>query len=1447
MKGVERVSERSRRALCIGVGRFVAPETDGADEPDLPRFEDLDYAAEYTSALHAALQGAGYDSALAVEPAELGHRQLGERVEQHLAGGGVAVVHVLSHGDHTPDGGVYVVGSDAQRSRRTRVEDWRIAVTDDESAPMTLFLLDLCHAGAANRYWQPPVSAAREKAWVIAAAAAGTPTYAGRLTRAATVVINEITSGAVDLAPTVRAVGFDVLFERICKQVRVLTLAEGGHLQDPVATPVMGAQPEVPFFPNPRYRPHPAADAATDVEPATAPFLDPALDEAHFRDRVTGHGPAAGRVTGGCFTGRAPQLRRLVAWMDGDRPGGLRVVTGSPGAGTSALLGLLVCAAHPRLRRSTQQLWRAAAARPSENADLAAVHARQRTLPTILRSLVAQLNLDVGDSELTPARVVDALTRRPRPPVVVVDAVDEAPDHQQLVAQLLIPLARARRADGAPACRLLIGMRPWREFASLLDLARHIGEVIDLNRIPIEQRRHDVAGYVTGLLELLPGYATATCRGGRRAFATAVAATLVPDHSLAVLAGGEREVRWGEFLVAALYTHTVSLHDPQRLADPASAALLGADVPRTLPEVLELDLADRPPSRWRRAVLTALAHARGAGIPRRVLAAVAAAVVGGPASPTVEQVGMELDALRFYLRTSADADGSALYRVFHQGLADHLRDGNDGDPVTIPGRVLDGLLATVPVGHGVRRWDLAEPYLLRHAVQHAADAHRVDELLVDPGFLAHADPTTLIPCLHAAQGADARLAAAVYRASAGEHPRRSTVERRTVLAVDAARYGALDLLDRLHSGADGSRSRWRPRWASGGQVSTALRATLTGHTGNVGAVACTMLDGRPVAVSGCGWDGTVRVWDLVAGAALGGPLVGHIGSVGAVACTTVGGRPVAVSGGADGTVRVWDLGSGAALGAPLVGHAGSVGAVACTVVAGRPVAVSGSRDGSVRIWDLATRTLVGSPLAGHTGRVRAVTCTLHDGRPIAVSGGKDGSVRVWDLAARTLVGGPLVGHTGKVNAVACTVLDGRPVVVSGGKDGSVRVWDLGARTAVGGPLAGHTGDVDAVACTVVDGRPVVVSGGGDRSVRVWDLATRTPTGGPLVGHTGRVRAVACAVLEGRSVAVSGGWDGSVRVWDLGAGTPVGSPLAGHTGDVDAVACAVVEKRPVVVSGGADGAVRVWDLGAGTLIGDPLAGHTGRVRSVACTVLGGRPVAVSGGWDGSVRVWDLGAGAPVGSPLAGHTGDVDAVACTVVEGRPVVVSGGWDGSVWVWDLGVGAPVGGPLTGHTGNVGAVACTVLAGRPVAVSGGGDGSVRVWDLATRTPVGGPLTGHTGDVGAVACTVLAGRPVAVSGGGDGSVRVWDLATRTPVGAPLPGHTDRVRVVACTVLDGRPVAFSAGGDRAVRVWDLAARAQVDRIDLPAEAGAMDVTPTGQLVAAFGWDLVCLEWTAGRQR
>ena len=72
----------------------------------------------------------------------------------------------------------------------------------------------------------------------------------------------------------------------------------------------------------------------------------------------------------------------------------------------------------------------------------------------------------------------------------------------------------------------------------------------------------------------------------------------------------------------------------------------------------------------------------------------------------------------------------------------------------------------------------------------------------------------------------------------------------------------------------------------------------------------------------------MRVWDLESGEPVLGPLTGHDGNVSAVAVAERHGRPVIVSGSYDRTVRVWDLESDEPVLGPLTGHNDNVSAVA---------------------------------------------------------------------------------------------------------------------------------------------------------------------------------------------------------------------------------------------------------------------------------------------------------------------------------------------------------------------------------------------------------------------------------------------------------------------------------------------------------------------------------------
>ena len=130
--------------------------------------------------------------------------------------------------------------------------------------------------------------------------------------------------------------------------------------------------------------------------------------------------------------------------------------------------------------------------------------------------------------------------------------------------------------------------------------------------------------------------------------------------------------------------------------------------------------------------------------------------------------------------------------------------------------------------------------------------------------------------------------------------RSARVRRRS--RVDAACYDTSALLERLISLPEPSQSSWQPRWAASSRVSNTRHATPTGATV---AVACTHVDGRPIAVTS-GRDRTVRIWNLTNGIPL-GLLTGHTGPVTAAACAQLDGRPIAFTSSWDRTVQIWDL------------------------------------------------------------------------------------------------------------------------------------------------------------------------------------------------------------------------------------------------------------------------------------------------------------------------------------------------------------------------------------------------------------------------------------------------------------------------------------------------------------------------------------------------------------
>ena len=886
---------------------------------------------------------------------------------------------------------------------------------------------------------------------------------------------------------------------------------------------------------------------------------EPGEARSHFTRRA--HGQRSAARGGDLFRGRRPALDCIRGWLTADEPFGQPlVITGQPGAGKSAVLA------------------RAAMSLEAEHgAPGLAFHARAATIGDFLTALADLTGMD------TPASTGELVTRLAdlpgQPPtLVVLDALDEAAsdlDREQ-ITEALAELAVLPGLRVAVATRPLTVGNPYARGGLLATLG--VTSRDDHNLVDLDCDTYFDPDGLRQFAAALRARDGMDHPGPDGAWTQYRARPALRDRLAAVIA--ERAGR--NFLVAAMAADPLSTEP--NVIDPATGGFDPANIPSGVGEALRKYLGQLPEDRRERlrALLTALAYARGAGLDDPNWLAFARAM---GYSATV----LDLDSLRrsraadYLLQTTTTERGARpVTRLFHQALTDELLAPRHQP--SDESALLDMLLGQA------EHTGWQDRYLREHAAEHATAADRLDQLLEDPHYLLAVDPARLVPHLDAARSAPARATAAVFRQAAHHLTNLDQPTRASQLELTAHHLGCRNLATRIaHAAPD---RPWQTRWSHGrrgtGQV-------LTGHNGGVNAVAVGALpDGTPVIVSAdLRAFGTVRVWRLADGAPVGNPLTGddrpepsqeHRRNV--VSAVAVGALP-------DGT----------------------------------PVIVTGYRDGTVRVRRLADGTPVGEPLTGDDRWVSAVAVgALPDGTPVIVSGSATGLlsnrtaqvwVRVRRLADGAPVGEPLTGHTGPVEAVAVGVLpDGTPVIVTGSDDGTVRVWRLADGAPVGEPLTGHNSGVKAVAVGALpDGTPAIVSRDGPGTVRVWRLADGAPVGNPLGGYHHTVDAVGVGALpDGTPVIVTGYRDGTVRVWRLADGAPVGEPLTGHTDTVNAVAVGVLpDGTPVIVTGSEDGTVRVWRLADAALVGEPLTGHTDTVKAVAVGVLpDGTPVIVSVG-------------------------------------------------------------------------------------------------------------------------------------------------------------------------------------------------------------------------------------------
>jgi hypothetical protein len=664
-----------RRAVIVTAGN-IEPRDDLPLAVAAEPFDTLDFTTERADELERMLSGHFRFDVHRMDDAESAHlAQLHETRPE-----AVSIFHFIGHGAVRGDG-LHFVPANRNFTPLTSLNAVIARLNEiqpEEHDHHYLVVLDMCEAGGGL----DELPHGRAKNIWIACAADDQPTYAGQFSKSFAEVLGTIDVGDSEeflpmdrLWRQVNTHFRESLFKSLCDG-RNLSDQELGQLKNSLPTPrTLGrfstyTETVPPFFPNPRF-----TRAAAEEESARDEIdarLHPFLDAPHFADRVGSH-----------FTGRSTILEALGTWRTEPNPeSGLYLVTGAAGSGKSTIVGATVFTCHPDIlgshhygeaqKRLSQRL--PTTCTVPVNAPIAAVHARQRQLDEVLSGFIDQL---ASQGALDPERVktetelADWTSAQPEPPLFILDALDEASKPDDLVYALLRPLLAVRR-NGRPASRILVaGRNDTDRNKALLNLLEHSAaepQQVDLNLIDPEEVRLDLTAFLEDVLHT----DSLCCRSKVRPFAQEMASALV-DRS--------DSSQYGLFLTAGLYAAHLrrrfehlsggpETHLPEQI-NPAAE-----EIPGSLPEVLELDfksVADPAERRRRRAVLAALAHARGQGMPASIAGVLARDVFDG-GELNAAALLHDSKGVKVYLRSATDpSDEAPLYRLFHQSLNDYLR------------------------------------------------------------------------------------------------------------------------------------------------------------------------------------------------------------------------------------------------------------------------------------------------------------------------------------------------------------------------------------------------------------------------------------------------------------------------------------------------------------------------------------------------------------------------------------------------------------------------------------------------------------------------------------------------------------------------------------------------------------------------------------------------------
>ena len=785
------------------------------------------------------------------------------------------------------------------------------------------------------------------------------------------------------------------------------------------------------------------------------------------------------------FAGRERVLKRIAEWLaPGQSRGGLLAVYGLPGCGKSAVVARAVTLS----RRDRREAARASPGwGPADEEGMspegsigAALHARGKTLDRVVDELGGLLGIELpdrpdqtGDLALTRRRTLleelQVMAQR-EPVTLALDGLDEAKPGQDL--SLAEFLAEVAAADGL---RVLVGTRP----KGRRGLDDEAGEDL-LSALGVAPRDPiDLSDPEWETEEALNAYLR------KRLAAMWQESNLENlDDLVATLAETIAHRLRGQFHVARLVVSSNSVL--ARRGPPVDMSKL--EFPTEVGQAIREDLA-----RFFDSIvvemLRALAWAEGDGFSGPVWLQVAGVL--SPLSRFEEDaVERTISASGDYLVPSGeDEAGRRRWRLYHSTYVSYFQrltlEDEGADESAVEKRIVEQLTPT--------SWEDADPYVLTNVATHAEKAGVLGELVRDPDYLVHAEPTTLLASVVSLPPDDegrrtarryGRIAHHLIGAPPGER---------------AAYIGLAAMEDSDPSARPALRADqpWLLRWGwikpGGVRPHRVLPAPRSGQT-----VSLHTLEGQNVAVTG---GERVQVIDLMNRRTLfSADRGGNPYSKGFAALVEQQDGPYVVS-----LVEVPE------------NPRDELGNIDTTSVVTRRW---------LRSWSLATRE-EGSLLAGQEGDV-----VRGSARPFALGGNRWLAVALsgGSLWVQNGLGGDWWLPAGLLDLmVSCVFVqpyEDECVVLIGSESGEIVAWS--PASATGPRVKAHETQVRAVAGASTKGGHLVVSSDRDQ-LHVWRLAEDLTLDGPLCSADAGVEAVACAKLDGQTL-VAGVAEGQGRLW-----------------------------------------------------------------------------------------------------------------------------------------------------------------------------------------------------------------------------------------------------------------------------------------------------------------------------